>query len=35
MIKEHSPVKSVSFRIVLALVVGLLWLASHLERASF
>jgi len=35
MFKKHSPLVWVSFVIVLAIVVGLLWLAQYLERASF
>ena len=35
MFKKHSPLVWVSFVIVLAIVIGLLWLAQYLERASF
>ena len=35
MFKKHSPMRWLSFVIVLAIVVVLLWLAQYLERASF
>jgi len=35
MFKKHSPLHWLSFVIVLAIVVVLLWLAQYLERASF
>ena len=34
-VRRAGPVQWVFFLIVLAMVVGLLWLASHLEKASF
>jgi hypothetical protein len=35
MFRKHIPAQLVSFCIVLAMVVVLLWLAHHLEKASF
>jgi hypothetical protein len=35
MFKKRSAVQWVSFCIVLAMVIGLLWLARYLEKASF
>lgn len=35
MFKKRSAVQWVSFCIVFAMVIGLLWLARYLEKASF
>jgi hypothetical protein len=35
MFRKRTPLEWIAFLIVLAMVVGLLWLATHLEKASF